>query len=295
MSSLDPQLFASVDEAVESLLGAEASSKITPVEVARQLDEWADAAVADFAKAAAQIADRADPRYRRIAVDCGDRRGHRPVLRPEAAGRRAVRHLRSDRRPPRAGTQALGQYRDARSAWADFAAGAAKAYVDDITFGFDSQLRGHWQDRLPAIDRDIAMIAAREAPGDRRTVTPEVVARAIAAVLEPRPRPMRHARAHARPPRFRPGQALSITARAPADTISVRLQYRHLNQAETYRIADMERNGDSWRATVPAEYTRSPFPLQYYFEVRSGAGVALWPGFGSDFTGTPYLVSQPSS
>jgi hypothetical protein len=39
VSSLDPQLFASIDELVESLLRSEPSSKITPVEVARQLDD----------------------------------------------------------------------------------------------------------------------------------------------------------------------------------------------------------------------------------------------------------------
>jgi hypothetical protein len=30
----------------------------------------------------------------------------------------------------------------------------------------------------------------------------------------------------------------------------------------------MQSNGQSWRAEIPAEYTRSPFALQYYFEVK---------------------------
>jgi len=56
----------------------------------------------------------------------------------------------------------------------------------------------------------------------------------------------------------------------------------------------MERDGASWRTAVPAEYTRTAYPLQYYFEIRSAAGVALWPGFGTDFLGQPYLVAEPS-
>ncbi len=83
-------------------------------------------------------------------------------------------------------------------------------------------------------------------------------------------------------------------ARVSPDATSVRLQYRHLNQAETYSALDMEREGAVWRATVPADYTQSPYPLQYYFEVRSNAGVALWPGFKSDFLGQPYFVSSPA-
>ena len=52
----------------------------------------------------------------------------------------------------------------------------------------------------------------------------------------------------------------------------------------------MARDGVSWRASVPADYTRSPYPIQYYFAVRRGAALALWPGFGADFTGQPYVV-----
>jgi hypothetical protein len=124
-------------------------------------------------------------------------------------------------------------------------------------------------------------------------VAKEAVAAAIAAVLDPRPRPV-VAVEHPPLASFRPGQGLSIAVRVPGGATSVRLLYRHLNQAETYRAAGMEREGASWRAVVPAEYTRTPYPLQYYFEVRSAEGVGLWPGFEREFMGQPYLVSEPS-
>src|SRR5207253_2892842 len=72
------------------------------------------------------------------------------------------------------------------------------------------------------------------------------------------------------------------------------------NCAATGRTAWPRSTGTSprWRsarrrAEVPAEYTDSAYPLQYYFEARSGAGVTLWPGFKSDFLGQPYFVVQP--
>jgi hypothetical protein len=291
VSSLDPQLFASVDEVVESLLKADPASKITPVEVARQLDEWAESSAAQLAKAEGLVADRREPRYRRVAIDGAIAVG---------IGRFFARKLRAgvlfgifDRTGDvRARDEALGQYRDARRAWAAIAEGAAVAYVRDITFGFDSHLRGHWQDRLVAIDRDIAAIETRT-PQYARAASKEAVTTAIAAVLQPPSRPMLPVE-HSPLVSFTPGQALSIGVRVSADVTSVRLHYRHLNQAETYRTADMARDGAGWRAVVPAEYTRSPYRLQYYFEVRSAAGLALWPGFERDFLGQPYFVSSPT-
>ena len=292
VTSLDPQLFASIDEYVDSLLTGEPIGRITPIEVARQLDAWATSAAADLAKAEARVADRTDARYRRLGIDGAIAAG---------IGRFFASKLRAgvlfgifDRTGnTRARGEALDQYRQARRVWAELAAGPASVYVRDITFGYDAHLRGHWQDRLPAIDRDIAAVETWEARRSGKAVTEEVVVAAVTAVLEPRPRPIVRVD-HAPPKSFAPGQALSIAARVPADATFVRLLYRHLNQAETYRSEGMERDGASWRTAVPAEYTRTAYPLQYYFEIRSAAGVALWPGFGSDFMGQPYLVAEPS-
>jgi len=77
----------------------------------------------------------------------------------------------------------------------------------------------------------------------------------------------------------------------------VRLHHRHVNQAERYQVAEMERQGGSWRTAIPAAYTDSPFPLQYYFELREGSGkAALYPGFTPDLTNVPYfVVRQPAT
>jgi hypothetical protein len=292
VSSLDPQLFMSVEELAESLLAGEPAARVTPAEVARQLDEWAEASAADFARAGSLVADREAPSFRRLALDGAIAAG---------IGRFFARKLRAgvlfgifDRTgDARARDEALVQYREARRAWADFAGGPASAYVRDIAFGFDSHLRGHWQDRLSAIDRDIAAVESWTPARMGKAVARGIVAAGIAAVLEPPRRPVVTVE-HAPLASFPPGQALSLAVRVSAGATSVRLQYRHLNQAETYNTLDMERLGNAWHAMVPAEYTRSPYPLQYYFEVRSVAGVALWPGFESDFLGQPYFVSAPA-
>jgi hypothetical protein len=42
-----------------------------------------------------------------------------------------------------------------------------------------------------------------------------------------------------------------------------------------------------YRAVIPAAYTQSPFPLQYYFELDSSA---VYPGFNETLSNQPYFV-----
>ena len=43
----------------------------------------------------------------------------------------------------------------------------------------------------------------------------------------------------------------------------------------------MKSDGRMWQGTIPAKYTDSAFPLQYYFELTEGPeSAALYPGLG---------------
>jgi hypothetical protein len=71
----------------------------------------------------------------------------------------------------------------------------------------------------------------------------------------------------------------------------VRLRYRRVHQALPYQTVEMVRQGQQCRATIPAEYTDAPYPLEYYFELRNEAGQAwLYPGFDATLANQPYFV-----
>ena len=54
---------------------------------------------------------------------------------------------------------------------------------------------------------------------------------------------------------------------------------------------EMQASGATWRASIPAKYTDSPYPLQYYFEFHEGpAKACLYPGFAPDLLNQPYFV-----
>jgi hypothetical protein len=197
----------------------------------------------------------------------------------------------------------------ARDAWAEAAKIGDEVYVQDITFGPEKHLRGCWTERLPAIEQDVERMAkilaqkrtATDANHAESAVSPEKVEKLVQAVLEPPRRPAL-AMKHEPPAKFAAGSEVALvlkrdTKEKAVQPEAVTLHYRHVNQAEKYQTAEMKADGSNWSATIPADYTQSPYPLQYYFQLRlpkdenaSQQQAALYPGLGSNLCGQPYFV-----
>lgn len=117
--------------------------------------------------------------------------------------------------------------------------------------------------------------------------------RAQLAIQQALGRPQRRMGAgrHTQPQSFRVGQPVVIDVSFEKAPKSVRLYYRHVDQAERYERIDMQAEGGRYRATIPAAYTNSPYPLQYYFDVTESPDVAwLYPGFNAERTNQPYFL-----
>jgi hypothetical protein len=83
---------------------------------------------------------------------------------------------------------------------------------------------------------------------------------------------------------------LSVPEGAPL-LASVSLWFRHVNQAERWSSRPMERIKRGFESSIPAEYTASPFSLQYYFELHPAtASSSLYPGFNEELSNQPYYV-----
>ena len=113
------------------------------------------------------------------------------------------------------------------------------------------------------------------------------------AIQEAMGRPKRAAAVchHIQPERFNAGKPLDIELSVEKARGSARLLYRHVNHAERFETVEMQLAGTAYRASIPAEYTKSEYPLQYYFELREGPEKAwLYPGFTAELTNQPYFV-----
>jgi hypothetical protein len=180
---------------------------------------------------------------------------------------------------PAAQQRAISTYQEARNAWAEMANRAAAIYRADVTFGETAVRRGHWLDRLPAIDLDLNAMRSfsRERAGD--------ASKAI-ELASAHPTRSRFNCEHIPAKLFTSGEEITLTCVRPAG-VAATLFYRHVDQAERWESVVLD--GD--RVNIPPAYSNTVFAIQYYFELTDAAGnVSLYPGFEADLANQPYLV-----
>jgi hypothetical protein len=286
VETFDPQMLSRMDEFADELLRGVPGARYSPIEVARWLDDLARGATAALADA-----NRSGPAgatmgrlLADVAIQCAIGRFFAAKFR---SGVLWSLYERSGNRD--AAAAAVEAYRAARQAWAE-AAEAAAVYASDVSYGREPWLRGHWRDRLPAIDADIAEMSRQADAGTVAARGDEERIRAAIRLVQSPPRRAVAAARHDPPPRFQPGTPLELALRGVHAAATALLHYRHVNQAETWQTAKMSRSDGVHAATIDAAYTRSPYPLQYYFEIHAEDGPSLYPGLAADLANQPYFV-----
>ena len=296
VSPLDPEFFLGIDEFAGELLDGKSGGKYSPAWVATQLEKDAENALVELQKAKSKVGDANNPEFRRLAVDVTIQAGLGKFFAAKfRAGVLFAIYQRSQYLPVL--EAALKANRAARATWAELAAAAKGVYRDDITFGPEYFQHGHWQDRLTAMDDDIADMekllnqtpsAVEASPKVDHNTIEKAMRQALAQQAHDKnPSPTGF---HEPPPSFRRGQQLAILAHAPK-LGGVRLRYRRVNQAEPWQMVEMQQAGKDFRADIPAAYTDSPFPLQYHFQIHASDGVVrLYPGLQPGWQGQPYFI-----
>ena len=298
VSPLDPQMFSTVVEYTQALLAGQSNAKYSPIEIAQWLEDCVAASrdALDHARRAARSPQ--SPAFRRIEED---------VLIQIGLGNFFAHKLRSavlfetyrQTGNSESGRLALSQYKEAREAWAAMATRAARVYRTDISYGAIPKRRGHWSDRLPGIDTDIAaMQAATQAKVESAAQPPQSgqnAARAIQVAITRPNRPNLPCQ-HTPPESFRPGHPLPLSISvSPSDASpmpsAVRLYYRHVDQAERWSSQELTSQNGRYTAAIPADYTQSDFALEYYFELEAEKGAAcIFPGFNKTLSNQPYFA-----
>jgi hypothetical protein len=290
VSPMDPQLFMRINDFAEDILKGRRSGKYSPIEYAQWLEDFAKAAVEHLAKARAKLRGKQKPEFRRMAID---------VAIAAGLGRFFGAKFRSgvlfgifkQSGDHSALELSIKTYHKARNFWIELADTAKDVYKHDITVGGEDVVRGHWLDRLPAIDEDIDFMRKIL----ERTPTSDISQHdnVRLAIQEVMGRPKRDSTIcyHTKPEHFKAGEPLKLEISIEKTIRSVKLYYRHVNQAERFETLEMQSKGKSFRATIPADYTEILYPLQYYFELRENQDNAwLYPGLTAKLTQQPYFV-----
>jgi hypothetical protein len=291
VSPLDPQLFATIDDHAADLLANAANPRYSPIEVAQWMEDCANAASTALDDARRRTIARRSAAFRRMEADVEIQIG---LGRFFAAKLRAgvLYAIFEQSQDINAGREALDEYRMAREAWADMATRAATVYRADISYGIVPMRRGHWSDRLSAIDEDLEALTEQIKSVGRTDVSTEGTRIAIGAATGRPGRPLA-ACVHHPPASFEAGAplALSVTVLVASEVTSMRLHYRHTDQAERWKQVEMQQDGESFTAAIPADCTQSDFPLEYYFDLEAKNGATrLEPLFNATLSNQPYYA-----
>ncbi len=299
VSPLDPEIFATVEDSAKDSLRAKADAKYSPAEAAVWLDDVAERAATQLDELRGAVNVDRNPELRRLAIDVQLQIGLGRFFASKfrAAVLFAIYKQSGDGR--RVLEEAAKQYRAARDAWKEVAKLADGIYVD-ITFGPSKQLRGNWSDRIAAIQEDIDLIEKQLSSGSGKesnsdsTVSANQIAAAIRSIYSPPKRPD-FGCSHEPPKSLQPGKAVEIVLSAGNDEsmrpANVQVRYRRVDQSQDWESIAMELVADGWRGRIPAAYTASPFPLQYYFVCATKDGAcSQYPGLGDNLCAQPYFV-----
>jgi hypothetical protein len=279
VSPLDPQLFSTITEHVDDQIAGRANAKYSPMEVVLWLNQLADEAT----KALAELGTPKDQHTRRLVEDVAIQIGIAQFFSAKLmAG--VFYGLWQKKGDAASASLALACYDQASSAWEKMAERAKALYAADISYGEIPQRRGHWADRVPAIrsDLDAMRVAITSKLGSEQLI-------AVSGPIGLATQRMATEAHHVPVEHFAAGADLPVVL-SGAGSASAQLFYRHVNHGERWQSLPMSQEGDSFRAAIPAAYTNSPYPLQYYFVLTKGSQAALYPGFNATFSNQPYFA-----
>ncbi|MCB0747107.1 MAG: hypothetical protein KDC90_06525 [Ignavibacteriae bacterium] len=290
VSPMDPQLFLGINDFADEMLKGECSGKYSPVEYAQWIEDYADAADKKLAEAKVKSKGKNKPEFRRMDIDVSIAIGLGRFF--GAKFRSGILYRIFQQTNDRNALELSIEYYDkARNYWIDITEIAKPIYKQDITVSILKVLRGHWLDRLPAIDNDIHFMKNIL---DETPVTNTFQSNNVKnAISEAMGRPHRDSAicTHKQPEIFQAGKAINLELSVENKDVSVRLYYRHVNHAERFKLIEMKKMRNMYTAKIPADYTDTQFPIQYYFELRDKPDNAwLFPGLSQKLTQQPYFI-----
>jgi hypothetical protein len=291
ISPLDPQLFSTIDQHAADLLDGIRNARYSPSEVIA----WLEAMVGSSTEAL-KTARAADNRRAALA---SFRQAEEDIFILNGLGLYYANLFRaalcyavySRTKDPHAAEASLSAFRKARDSWANLAERASKVYAADISYGEVAIRRGHWADRLPVIQQDLAALEKYFDAKPAQTGS----ASAVLTYLATTPVRPSFAIEHVAPANFHPGTDLPLSISVPDSIVGAILWYRHVNQGERWLSMPIQKSGGSWSAVIPGSYSRSPFPLQYYFELRTAHVATLHPMLNPELNNQPYFALMPEA
>ncbi len=295
VATFDSELFCNPREYAEALLEGRLEHRYTPLDVA----DWLEQLASKTEHALVDVKARQDcgrPAVQRLVIDAAISAG---IARFFAERFRAAIYaeLWIATHATALMDKAIDHVRRSVSAWETIAAISREVYHNDLTYGPQSWMRGSWHSRLEEIRAEILDLEASRGAlkgytgagqGSTTPLTPQVL-QALDLLAARQPVKGQHLEVMA-PPHIEAGRAFEIRLDGQFDSPPI-LHFRHINQAERWSSLPMQSANGQYVASIPAEYTDSPYHLQYFVSGTLRDQAVLVPGLDGDLANEPYFTA----
>lgn len=189
------------------------------------------------------------------------------------------------------GKMALKKYIKARNQWQIAGDISKEVYLADLTYGPQSWLRGRWDDRLPAIEEDIYQMKKILNSDLNKINLKNISVIKNIKIMESWKNFQKIIIGHIPPKKFIQNKKISLTCSLKfTNNIIGYLHYRQVNQSINWKKIKLNKKFNNFSANIPAPYTKTPFPIQYYFEFTDENVSSFSPGLTMNLSNQPYYL-----
>ena len=282
-TSQDPNLIMSPIELANCIYNKKNIKKYSPITMANWFNEYSNKARTNLVKAIKKITNKNDPEFLRLEIDIKILIGIGKFFSYKIKSA-CYWELYIKEKKFNLGYQSLQFYKKSYSAWSKIAKISKKFYLEDLTYGPQSWLRGRWDDRLPAIKDDIIKmtnILNRNFIKSKKQINIFELSR------------------------WNNNQSFHIdhTIEKKSDRsvdiiinnlnkINVELffNYRQVNQSKKWQRNKINALKNRFNVKKFNNFLKQNYPIQYYFELVEKKYSCFCPGINKDLSNQPYYV-----
>ena len=282
-TSQDPNLIMSPIELANCIYNKKNIKKYSPITMANWFNEYSNKARTNLVKAIKKITNKNDPELLRLEIDIKILIGIGKFISYKIKSA-CYWELYIKEKKFNLGYQSLQFYKKSYSAWSKIAKISKKFYLEDLTYGPQSWLRGRWDDRLPAIKDDIIKmtnILNRNLIKSKKQINIFELSRwnnnqsfHIDHTIEKKS-----------------DRSVDITINN-LNKINVELffNYRQVNQSKKWQRNKINALKNRFTIKKFNNFLKENYPIQYYFELVEKKYSCFCPGINKDLSNQPYYV-----
>ena len=288
-TTCDPQLLMSPQELAKSIYNNKVINRYSPLTMANWLENFSKNAKKKI-PISKKILKEKNPSLKRLLVD---------IMIQASIGQFFAEKFRSAcfweyyllSGNKDIGKNAIEKYIKARNQWRIAGDISKEIYLPDLTYGPQSWLRGRWDDRLPAIEEDIyEMKKILNSKKNLNNFQNSSVIKNL-TIMKSWKNFQKIKIEHITPKNFTQNKKISLICSIRfKNNFFGYLHYRQVNQSVKWKKIKLNKKSKNFTATIPNAYTKTPFPIQYYFEFIDNKISSFSPGFTKNLSNQPYYL-----